>query len=1285
MRLPFFCLIAGMLFATSFAQAQSNLVLLISSPGDYVGQGQTYVTENPDGFSVSGTPAIITINAFGFGFTFAGPGNTPLTTGVYTNSARYPFNGASPGLDISGNGRGCNSECGSFQVLEIHTDVNGQVNRLWITYSNKCECYNAPMTGEIRYNSQLAPPVPSPKTVHVPADYPNIQNAINAASVLTSDTVLVSDGIYNESVNFNGKALLLTSVNGPTKTFINAISFSSGETTNSTLSGFTITNGGVSVSFSSPTIISNSFVNCGTAVNCYFSSPNIIGNIMTGGSGAAVYLGGAGSALIKGNIIQNNGGGIGMNSSGSPTIINNLIQYNNGDAISGVNGCDVNIVQNVIAKNSGSAVSFPVPSGSRGPIAVNNTIVDNTYGISINGYDASSEIINNIIIGNGAVNISYFNSSDIPTFQNNNIFSSTGNAYTGVLTNLTGINGNISTNPFFACLPSGNYSLLAGSPCIDTGTNGAPFLIARDFDGNSRILAGQTNAFAIVDMGAYEFDAASPPSPCLYLNTSNIVVVAAGGQNSAMVTYPTPDATPTATVTCLPASGSVFPAGTNAVVCTLVYGTNILTDTFTVTVLVPPHITNQPSIFSVLANSNATITVGALGTPPVSYQWSFGGFNIPGGTNSTLTVSNAQSINEGYYQATLNNDVGTTTSLPILLRVLPSKALIVSGPFPSTVTAGNQAMFNGDVLGSAPLTFQWYKDGMLLAGAVFSHLIISNAQAATAGTYQLLVSNYLGTVISGGAALTVLPTKPSFTSQPTSMAAVAGTNVTFTSLSVGSDDGLNPIHYSWHFQTNKIIGQSGPNLSLESITAANQGAYFVVATNLYGAATSSIAQLTVYLPPSLQIGLSNIVVDMGKTVVLSTDAIGTPPLNYAWNLNYTPLSNSMASHSLPNISMVQSGFYSVTVTNLYGSISSTGRVSVFLPESQIEAWGDDSGGQTDVPTNIYDAVAVSGGDYHSVAIRHDGTLVAWGFDNAGQIEVPTNSLRFVSVAAGADHNLAITEDGNIHAWGRNDAGQTDIPNIVSSVLDVSAGDSHSLALLASGTVAAWGDNTYGQTNIPLSLMSSYYIYTWWGETFEVVNINWLPVQAIAAGRNDNLALLTNGTVVAWGDNSFGQASPPANLTNVIAIAAGNLHSAALISNGTVVVWGDNTFGQTNVPPSLSNVVAIAAGDYHTLALLSNGTVVGWGDDTFGELNVPSNIDNAIGITSGYYHGLALVPFVPLLQPKLTSSGLVIKWNGTGILQWAPTPTGPYTDIQFQGNVWTNLNMSAPAKFFRLRR
>jgi hypothetical protein len=179
-------------------------------------------------------------------------------------------------------------------------------------------------------------------------------------------------------------------------------------------------------------------------------------------------------------------------------------------------------------------------------------------------------------------------------------------------------------------------------------------------------------------------------------------------------------------------------------------------------------------------------------------------------------------------------------------------------------------------------------------------------------------------------------------------------------------------------------------------------------------------------------------------------------------------------------------------------------------------------------------------------------------------------------------------------------------------------------------------------------------------------------------------LRTNGVVVGWGFNTYGQASPP-GLSNAMGIAAGYLHSAALLSNGTVVVWGDNSFGQGNVPAAVSNVVAIAAGDFHTLALRGDGTVVGWGNDSYGQIEVPVGLTNVFSVGSGNYHGLALTPALGLLQAARDPAGLVVRWNGIGTLQWAPTPLGPFTDVGWQGTSYTNFDMSAPAKFFRLHR
>jgi hypothetical protein len=161
------------------------------------------------------------------------------------------------------------------------------------------------------------------------------------------------------------------------------------------------------------------------------------------------------------------------------------------------------------------------------------------------------------------------------------------------------------------------------------------------------------------------------------------------------------------------------------------------------------------------------------------------------------------------------------------------------------------------------------------------------------------------------------------------------------------------------------------------------------------------------------------------------------------------------------------------------------------------------------------------------------------------------------------------------AWGDNSLGQlgdgtssdSDVPVAVSvstGVKQISAGYFHSLALLSNGTVVAWGENDLGQLGDGTTTTSD----------VPVAVSGLSGVTAVAAGGDHSLALLSNGTVMAWGYNQYGQlgdgtATGPemcgsqacsrvpvavSGLTGVTAIAAGSGHSLALLGDGTVMAW-----------------------------------------------------------------------------------------------------------------------------------
>ena len=173
-----------------------------------------------------------------------------------------------------------------------------------------------------------------------------------------------------------------------------------------------------------------------------------------------------------------------------------------------------------------------------------------------------------------------------------------------------------------------------------------------------------------------------------------------------------------------------------------------------------------------------------------------------------------------------------------------------------------------------------------------------------------------------------------------------------------------------------------------------------------------------------------------------------------------------------------------------------------------------------------------------------------------------------------------------------------------------------------------------------------------------------------------MALLANGSVTNWGyyfnttnyysviNYNYVKRPPP---SNVVAVAAGDSHNLALKTNGTVVAWGLNTSGQTNVPAGLSNVMAIAAGAAHSVALLNTNDVVEWGDNANGQVTIPSELptvellSTAPHITyrtnppvvvkliaAGGNHTMASI-FSPLVQyPVNVSKDLLLIYNTNSV-------------------------------------
>lgn len=311
----------------------------------------------------------------------------------------------------------------------------------------------------------------------------------------------------------------------------------------------------------------------------------------------------------------------------------------------------------------------------------------------------------------------------------------------------------------------------------------------------------------------------------------------------------------------------------------------------------------------------------------------------------------------------------------------------------------------------------------------------------------------------------------------------------------------------------------------------------------------------------------------------------------------------------------------------------------------------------------------------SIFAAADDLVKAWGLNGSGQLgngstsnsSVPVDPLLpadVLQVSAGYDHSLALMSGGTVMAWGANDYGQFGnganegslVPVAVSAMTDisaVSAGYWFSAVIKTDHTVWAFGWGTEGElgnggnshSNVPVQV----------AEPLDPTGFL-TGVTKIASGYSHNLALKSDGTVWAWGDNTYGQLGNGNNtasnvavhvtgISGITAIACGGWHSLALGSDGTVYAWGWGGYGElgngsdnnSNIPVSVSNLTGvdfIAAGGDHSLAAV-DGTAYSWGYNEYGELgdgtanssNVPVQVSVISGVTAlagGEYHSAALL-------------------------------------------------------------
>jgi len=339
-----------------------------------------------------------------------------------------------------------------------------------------------------------------------------------------------------------------------------------------------------------------------------------------------------------------------------------------------------------------------------------------------------------------------------------------------------------------------------------------------------------------------------------------------------------------------------------------------------VNVNTPPSITSQPVGQTVIAGQTVTFSVVVTGTAPLSYQWIKNGVNIGGATSSSYTTTATTTSDDGTeFTVVVSNLGGSTTSNAVTVNVsIPPT--ITTPPVSQTVTAGHMATFAVVATGSAPLSYQWQKNGTAISGATSSpYTTPATATSDDGAQFTVVVSNAAGNITSNAATLTV-NTPPSITSQPASQTVTASQTATFSVVATGTA----PLSYRWRKSGTTISGATSSTYTTPATTASDNGARFtVVVSNAAGSATSNAAKLTVNTPPSISTPASQTITS-GQTATFSATASGTAPLSYQWNQGGTAIRGATSpSYTTPSTTTSDNGAqFTVVVSNSVGSITS---------------------------------------------------------------------------------------------------------------------------------------------------------------------------------------------------------------------------------------------------------------------------------------------------------------------------------------------------------------------------
>ncbi len=624
----------------------------------------------------------------------------------------------------------------------------------------------------------------------------------------------------------------------------------------------------------------------------------------------------------------------------------------------------------------------------------------------------------------------------------------------------------------------------------------------------------------------------------------------------------------------------------------------------------PPGLTVPGLSGNLLNGSSGTIT----GTPTVvgSYDLSVRGWN---GANK--------------------RGEGGTISYTITIRVQAADIApptIATHPQSQTVAAGQTITLRTVALGGAALRYQWQKDGVAISGATSEAYFIPSVVPGHAGVYKVVVTNDGGSVVSGGAQVTV-HVPPTIESQPKDQSVSLGERVF---LSVGVT-GSEPLTYRWYRNGTEVIGATGPLITIDEARLSDSGEYRVRVINpanrITGAYIDGVRQYAMFLKADGSIW-----------------AAGSGG-NGLWG-GSTPIQaeNDVADALVGNghtLFLKRDGTLLGMGVNLYGQL------------------GDGTTTTRSIPVRVSgDVVSAATGQNHTMFVKRDGSLWASGRNQYGQLGDGTQNNRstpiqiatgVVRVVAGEGHTAFLKIDGSLWTVGRNHVGQLGDGTLVdrstpvqvaSGVASIMVGRDRTMFVKSDGTLWGVGENTSGTLGDGTMLNRS--------TPVQVAS----AVVSVVMGEFHTMFVKSDGTLWGTGVNNFGalgdgttinRSRPVQVASDVASVSLGYDHTMFVKTDGTL--WGmgvnsDGRLGDGSTAHRLSpvlvatNVVSVVAGQFQTMFLKMDGTLWGMGTNRQGQLGDGTTINRSTPV---------------LVAGGLLSSAAALTVNALPVITVQPLP------------------------------